>query len=219
MKEDFVKQKIPFTQVANDVLNDKNLSLNAKGLYAYIYSKPNGWDFSYIRIASELKESKNSVLKYIQELEGAGLLTRKRLSTGRVQYKIHIKPLTKDWVEEKKPQTKKATDQNYHSGKFGHISNKDIKVIKNINNKDILFDQFWSEYPRKTAKVVARKSWAKINPDQELSEKIIKSVENYKKSSQWKNPKYIPHPATFLNQGRWEDEIEFNGKEAEVLEL
>jgi len=136
-KIDFRKEGIPFTQVANSVLNDKSLSLKAKGLYGYLYSKPEGWDFNYIRIAEDTVETKNTVLKVIHELEQSGLLKRTRLSTGRVVYQLCIEPLTNNRVEGlNTPLTKKASDQKSLRPNIGQISNKDIKVIKSISNKD-----------------------------------------------------------------------------------
>ena len=73
-----------------------------------------------------------------------------------------------------------------------------------------LFDVFWSTYPRKTAKANALKSWRKIKPDKPLAQRIILAVREQAKTSQWTRDdgQYIPHPATWLNQRRWEDEIE-----------
>lgn len=69
-----------------------------------------------------------------------------------------------------------------------------------------LFDLFWDEYPRKTAKAVAKKSWMKLKPDIELFEKMIAALAWQKQSKQWADDSIIPHPATWLNQRRWEDE-------------
>ena len=71
------------------------------------------------------------------------------------------------------------------------------------------FDVFWKVYARHTAKETAVKAWKKLNPPKELQEKIVTAVKDYAASPQWKkdNGQYIPHPATFLNQRRWEDEV------------
>lgn len=75
------------------------------------------------------------------------------------------------------------------------------------------FDAFWEAYPRKIAKVKAQKSWNQTDLTQEIFDKIILSIEQQKKTEAWKNDggKFIPHPATWLNQERWNDEI-FNRK-------
>jgi len=50
-----------FTIVPNELINDKSVSFKAKGLYAYIHSKPNGWEFSSERIAQESSDGRDSV--------------------------------------------------------------------------------------------------------------------------------------------------------------
>lgn len=84
-------------------------------------------------------------------------------------------------------------------------------INENINeNVTTSFNTFWTNYPRKVGKAKCEQWWNKHAPNSELSDKIIDSVEKYKQSSQWKrdNGEYIPHPYTFLNQRRWEDEIQ-----------
>ena len=73
---------------------------------------------------------------------------------------------------------------------------------------DDRFDRFWKLYPVKKAKQSALKAWKKINPDDTLLQTILSAVEAQKKWDSWtkENGKYIPYPATWLNQGRWEDE-------------
>jgi hypothetical protein len=70
------------------------------------------------------------------------------------------------------------------------------------------FDRFWAIYPRKIGKQAALKSWSRLNPSIELTQGILQAVEYQKTWEQWQKDggKYIPNPATWLNQGRWEDE-------------
>ena len=72
------------------------------------------------------------------------------------------------------------------------------------------FDRFWSEYPRHEGKQNAIKAFQKINPDDELTEIMIRAVQKQKTSAQWQENggQYIPHPATWLNGRRWEDEVQ-----------
>mgnify|MGYP001577329906 FL=1 len=67
------------------------------------------------------------------------------------------------------------------------------------------FDEFWAIYPRKKAKDDARKRWLTLKPSEELRAKIMAAVSEQSKF--WTDPNYIPHPATWLNGKRWEDEI------------
>jgi len=72
------------------------------------------------------------------------------------------------------------------------------------------FQLFWTAYPRKVSKQSALKSWVKISPDESLTQKILKAVEQQKNMDQWTRDggQFIPHPATWLNQKRWEDEVD-----------
>ncbi|MBD5112146.1 MAG: hypothetical protein HDT42_06355 [Ruminococcaceae bacterium] len=72
------------------------------------------------------------------------------------------------------------------------------------------FEKFWAAYPKKTAKQNALKCWIKLNPNEELTAKILASLEQQKRSVQWTkdNGQFIPYPATWLNGKRWEDELQ-----------
>lgn len=84
---------------------------------------------------------------------------------------------------------------------------KQNKELNELQEKQ--FDKFWQAYPKKVSKKQAQKSWKKINPSLELFEKILKALEMVKQTEQWEkdNGKFIPYPATWLNQERWTDEI------------
>lgn len=71
------------------------------------------------------------------------------------------------------------------------------------------FALFWQEYPRKAAKAAALKAWQKLNPSPELVERIIAHVRDHKRSPDWikDGGQFVPHPATFINGRRWEDDI------------
>ena len=70
------------------------------------------------------------------------------------------------------------------------------------------FNRFWYEYPKKKAKIEAMKAWARLKPDEELFDAIMLGLRRARASWEWKKEggRFIPYPATFLNQGRWEDE-------------
>ena len=77
------------------------------------------------------------------------------------------------------------------------------------------FDRFWEAYPRKTAKQEAIKAFEKLKPDAMLIETMVKAIERQKQSAQWQEDggRYIPHPATWINQRRWEDVLPKGGPE------
>jgi hypothetical protein len=73
---------------------------------------------------------------------------------------------------------------------------------------DASFDAFWRLYPKKTGKGAALKAWKKIKPANGLCERIAATLALYCQSDQWQKDhgQFIPNPATWLNQGRWDDE-------------
>ena len=71
------------------------------------------------------------------------------------------------------------------------------------------FQTFWGLYPKKVAKGAAIKAWQKLN-QVERTEAIDALAQHLK---YWKfkgtDKEFIPYPATWLNQMRWLDELDF----------
>lgn len=217
------KEHIPFTQVANEVLYDPNLSFKAKGLYAYLYSKPDGWDFAATRIAKETKEAVKSIWSTLKELEEQGYLYRTRQKDGRMIYLLNSQ-MTKSQTPETGvgPNSRNGSQPKRLSAETGAVSNTDSNSntdIKsntdtsprnNLQLQEQAFEEFWGQYPRKVGKAVAKKKWLKLNPSCELKKEILAALEKHKQQDQWvkDNGQFIPHASTWLNQERWEDVVE-----------
>jgi len=80
--------------------------------------------------------------------------------------------------------------------------------IEPVVQKDPFFVEFWKAYPRKTNKEFAERVFAKLKVDDALLTKMIQAIHVQNKSV-WKDKEqqYIPHPSTWLNGKRWEDEV------------
>jgi len=72
------------------------------------------------------------------------------------------------------------------------------------------FQSFYKAYPKKKARDAAWRAWQNRNGDRPEIEIILKAIESQKQTEDWKKEsgKYIPHPSTWINQGRWADENE-----------
>jgi len=68
------------------------------------------------------------------------------------------------------------------------------------------FDHWYLEYPKKVGKHEARKAWDKLNGSRPPMKVLCEAVAKQKQSEQWRQG-FIPNPATWLNQHRWEDEL------------
>ena len=68
------------------------------------------------------------------------------------------------------------------------------------------FDRFWAAYPKKVGKGAAEKAFSKAPINGHLAD-VLSALDRQKQSEQWRRDggQFIPNPATWLNQRRWED--------------
>lgn len=104
---------------------------------------------------------------------------------------------------------------------FGKIEQDESLVVQTADDRivksscpsmtpalsDQMFERFWQAYPRKVSKSAAQKAFTKLKVTQTLLDKMLVQIERAKQTKQWQDPQYIPHPATWLNGRRWEDEL------------
>ena len=93
---------------------------------------------------------------------------------------------------------------------------KNIPTLNLVNNNlvneplysvQIAFDKFWKIYPRSVGKAKAKEAFNKAVRKVTL-DTIMSAVEEYTYSVKGKDTKFIPHASTWLNQERWDDELE-----------
>ena len=119
-----------YSMVSNELARDPDITLQAKGLYLYLRSHREGWAMSTERIGEALGVHRNTIAKYVQELDDAGYLKKERVkdALGKfegIEYVIHSMPLHK----------KSATDS--HCTKTRHAvkaGGGDIVQHKNTNS-------------------------------------------------------------------------------------
>jgi len=85
-------------------------------------------------------------------------------------------------------------------------------ILQKTSAQDALlasFNIFYKAYPKRKARRDAERAWIKLNPDSSLTDSIMTALEKQKVSKDWlkDNGKFIPYPATWLNDRRWEDEL------------
>lgn len=106
-----------------------------------------------------------------------------------------IKPLASPLEGAKDKDKDKVTDE---------VKDKPKKESKDIYTE--AFEVFWGQYPRRVGKGNAWKAWQKLSPDDQVQ--AWKKIPEQAKA--WHNAetetRFIPHPATWLNGRRWEDE-------------
>jgi len=131
----------------------------------------------------------------LQDLPDAMLqdLPDHQAKNGRSARASNISNITKTLTKDaEKTETLKVIDEN-------KIHPTEKPQGGKSNDSD--FETFYSSYPKKVAKPNARKAWDK---NKCKLEEVLPALEKHKKT--WNDPQFIPHPATWLNQRRWEDE-------------
>ncbi len=79
---------------------------------------------------------------------------------------------------------------------------------KRIAERQDDFETWWARYPRKVDKKKALALWARLArsgglPDLQV---LLGALAWQTRTQQWQDQRYIPHPTTYLNGSRWQDE-------------
>lgn len=92
-------------------------------------------------------------------------------------------------------------------------NSKQTTDVRPISSDASAFNRFWKDYPKKVGKKAAAKAWerAKINGNLEA---VLAAVRTQLANPKWQEEggRFIPNPATWINQGRWDDEPTTIGK-------
>ena len=93
------------------------------------------------------------------------------------------------------------------TGKEQTIEHKEVGDAHARESDGAGFASFWAAYPRKKDKAAALKAWHRLKPSADL-QAIIQSdlSQRPRQDDQWKRG-FIPHPGTYLNGHRWEDDF------------
>ncbi len=113
-------------------------------------------------------------------------------------------------------QAKDTADQTAKDTAERHI--QEVKEVKETTPPIVpprgkgysdAFESFWKTYPRRIGKASAFRSFERARKKGVSAEAIIAAVEHHKRGEQWQKEggQFIPHPTTWLNQGRWDDEV------------
>ena len=210
-----------YTVLNNGIFRDENLSAKSLGILAKMLSLPDNWEFSETGLCSIFKkDGRDSIRSGLKELEENGYLVRSRIrdDSGKltsVEWTVSDRPMfEKPMLENpmlENPMLENRTQYNTKEYNTKEFITKDIPPISPKGGKDCsdLFNRFWTAYPKHIAKQSAVKAFEKLKPDEKLLEAMLKAIEMQKESKQWEKDggAFIPYPATWLNQRRWEDEL------------
>jgi len=219
------------------ISEDKRLSWAARGLLIFLLGKPDHWEVSVKHLIAQTEgavgksSGRDAVRVILKELEEVGYL---RVDLARsdggsfngMDYTVSEIPFAAPQTENPAPvapgtenpapakpapanphQVKTDSKQELTSGAKTEDSLAEGVVA--APTEDELFDRFWAAYPRKVKKDEARKAFAKRKPDEALTTAMCEAIAAQRKSDDWARDggQFIPHPTSWLNQGRWMDEV------------
>ncbi len=92
MSNSIKKRDYPFTTIPNKFLRDKNISFKAKGLFAYMFSMVNGWNFTIRSISNQQNQGEQIIKSALSELKKYGYVEYRKFSTGKGEYYLNPEP-------------------------------------------------------------------------------------------------------------------------------
>lgn len=208
-----------FGIVPKNVMQDPNLSLQAKGLFSYLatYANKDGDCFpSRDLMCSHLNIGKDTITKYLRELKEAGYLDVEQVKeNGKFAHNVyHLMPCReiKDTVDtdtQKSPLTIPTfnnTNNNINSTSKKQ-SPKDDKQLEQI-------EKLWQLYPNKKGKARAIKD-IKKHMKNYTYEQLENAVKAYAAEVANRDKQYIKHGSTFFKEDIL-DYLEAEGSEEQI---
>jgi hypothetical protein len=160
--------------------------------YCWVYNTVKEWQkqFPFWSI--------NTINRHLQTLRESGVLLAEQKSPNSfdktLYYRINYEKLGGKSITPKRVNRK---------------AQNELVTIYTETTRDY-FNEFWQAYPKKVAKESALKAWNQINIDEATVDKILKAIKDQDIASQ--EQQFIPYPATWLNNRRWEDEVDAKPK-------
>ncbi len=201
---------------------DEELPPNAKLLYAEISSLTDRRGYCYAsneyftRVFSLSERTVQNLLNalkrggYVRISDGSGGSGRRKIFAG-------LNPLLDNPAENcgVTPQkfapnpAENCTQTNLSTKKENNPPKAPQGAGADIWDKEA-WDRFWAIYPRKVDKAKAIRAWNKLKADRKLMQIMSAALKAQRASEEWRrdNGRAIPYPSTWLNNRRWEDELE-----------
>jgi len=213
-----------FTTIDNKVIRDDKLSWKARGIFAYLWSQSDDWNFYETEIVKHSVDGRNSLRTGLKELEKFGYLKRKRIrndkgQVGESEWMLSENPMF-DVPMYKNPtqgnRTLRTTNQKNKQPE--EILTKEHSAFDNAPHVfEEEFRKVWDQYPNKKGKKEAfnhYKAWRKKSV-KNTNEYLLERLSLYKKhlaANSWKQPM---NGATWFN-GRFDDQLEVPQEQGEV---
>lgn len=220
-----------FTVISNNEVQDKRLSWKARGIFSYLWSMPDNWDFYETEVAKHAPDGRDSLRSGLMELEEHGYLKRERVRNkgqfGGTAWIITDNPTPKPENQtpmlenptqgspmlENPTQENPTLQNNYHTKDLPNkgLTNKQANASSADADLSVSFNKLWNLYPKKQGKKDAfrhYKTWRKESKDN-TDDYLLRKLNEYKaylSANQWLHPM---NGSTWFN-GRFDDDYSTN---------
>lgn len=162
MSNSIKKRDYPFTTIPNKFLRDKNISFKAKGLFAYMFSMANGWNFTIRSISNQQNQGEQLIKSALNELKNNRYVKYKKFSTGKGEYYLDPEPNVENPHEENpheenphvafQPELRISSNKNeqlqeelLEDKKIKQKKNSIEKLFEELLKKDDIYSSFKNE--------------------------------------------------------------------------
>lgn len=220
------KHRHNFTIIDKGFLDNTDLSFKAKGLLAWLLSRPDDWQVYLSHLVTVSTDGREAVRSGIAELEAAGYVSKKpsKDKDGTFDgWDYTIREVPKDPECEQQPESEDNAENQQstevvfsHFGK--HVTTKDRLELRNEgdtypdaetgNQQSYKAEEIYKLYPKKVGRGIALKAIRRAM-NKVPYEKLLESVREYSAAvARWpeQEKQFVPFPATWFNQGRWDDD-------------
>jgi predicted transcriptional regulator len=205
------KDNQPFTQIPNQVIRDPRITPNAFRLLAYLMSHKDGYELNYEQI-----EVQTGMGRYAINEAAKLLVELKWLEVNRP--KVDGKFACKQWVVLSNEVNEsiagdsiveshhmgQSTDNKRTSFKEEQLEKEQLTYVHSDDER--VFKEFWKLYPRKQGKGAGRKAFSKALKVVSAEELIAACQRFNDDPNRPIDTKFLPMPATWLNEERWGDD-------------
>jgi len=223
---------VPYSQVPSTLLLDPDMTLSAVRVWHVVYTETlgrPGWDLSYQQIADKIGSSRRqTAMDAVALLLNKGWLIRVRQKDALGDSAPNLYVVCREpfvpWNAESvrssaqggaANDTTPGTPDRTHQE--NHLPGEQTPPSPAVTQFALMppaakpvsdFDAFWAIYPRQVGKKAAMAAYKRALKDTDHDTLIAAVI---RQTPGWPDKRFIPHPTTWLNQGRWDDETPSGG--------
>jgi uncharacterized protein YdaU (DUF1376 family) len=180
----------------------------------YMSEKPIALDIKLVarKIGMEIEETESVLVEFFDKQEDGYHNNRANVEIAKYQSQV----ATNREIGKRGGRPKSLINKGLQTIKTESVTESDtntnpkkIQIQNKNNNISSKFDEFWRLWPsskRKVAKSTCETKWIKQKLD-DVADRIFSHVSALKTSEQWTTG-FEPAPLTYINQKRWEDDVD-----------